>query len=473
MSLEPEAEINSEPSTPDGAGTGPTLSQRINAFPKKSLLFIIPGLLLLLLLCLVCLLTILLIWQLRDGERPSAATAQPTLTPLAGAATSQPLVVGVSTAGTISVTLGTPVLLRLGGQEFNVRTDVVSADGLWTPAATGEGEASWIRDTVVNYIVGLPDLEGNEALLSQLAPGDEIQIVTNGRTSFTFTFTERNLLPVNDRSVYAQQSPGITLILLQQGGNERLIVRGRSAATADFQNQPGNVVAMGDTAQLDNFQMTTNAAIYVSDRPEIPAGFAFFQVDYTIQNVGLTALDTINLEMTLVDQLGNRYVLNPAASQSGNYPILNGFLNANQSTNATAGYLVPLGLDSETVNWVVINRESNAQLFVTLPFTGGETAVQGASSALFRAEVSADLTSLNLGGQITNLGIQPLVISESNIRLSTPDGAVYLLFSTNPPLPWTVAPGQNVQFFVSYQRPPGGTALFRVLNQEFQITEQP
>jgi hypothetical protein len=176
--------------------------------------------------------------------------------------------------------------------------------------------------------------------------------------------------------------------------------------------------------------------------------------------------------MTLVDELGNRYALNPAASQAGNFPVLNGFLNANQVTNASAGYQVPLGLDSESVSWTVTNSETGAQVFITLPFTGGDTAVAGTSITLFRAEVSPDLTSLNLGGQITNLGTQPLIVTESDIQLVSPDGSIYLLLSTNPPLPWTIAPGQTVQFFVSYQRPPSGTAVFKVLNQQFQITEQ-
>jgi hypothetical protein len=360
----------------------------------------------------------------------------------------------------------------VGGQEFDVKTDTIGADGVWTPSATNAGEASWVKDTVVNYVLGLPDTETNEGVLTQLTPGDQIQLITNGRTSFTFTFFERTLAPPDDRSVYTQQSPGITLILLKSDGSDRLVVRGR-ALTAEAENAPENVVNIGETAQLDNVQITADSAIYIADRPEIPAGFAFFQVDYTIQNVGLTALDSSTLQMTLVDELGNRYALNPAASQSGNYPILNGFLNANQTAQATAGYQVPLGLDSETVSWIVTNQDTGAQVFITLPFTGGETAVQGASISVFRAEVSNDLTSLNLGGQITNLGSQPLIITESDIQLTSPDGAVYLLLSTNPPLPWTVAPGQTVQFFVTYQRPPGGTAVFRVLNQEFQITEQP
>ncbi len=471
MSLEPQEETTPELSTPDGRLPA-SFSQRISALPNKPIVLGIVGTIILVSgLCVVCILTVLLVREWRQNETPAVA-AEPTLTVLAPIPTSGPQIHVVSNSGPMTVTLGTPVLLKLAGQEFDVTTDIIGADGVWAPTIQGEGKATWISGTVVNYILGLPASDANKALLTQLAPGDEIQLITNGRTSFTFTFAERNVLPVNDRSVYTQRTPGITLILLGPDGNDRLVVHGL-AKSSEVESAPTNVVEMGDTAQLDNVQITANAAIYVADRAEIPAGFAFFQVDYAIQNVGLTALDTSSLEMTLIDDLGNRYALNPAASRSGNYPILNGFLNANQVVNATAGYQVPLGLDSETVNWVVTNRETGAQVFMTLPFTGGETAAQGASTTLFRAEVSADLTSLNLGGQITNLGTQPLVVSESDIQLKTPEGTIYLLLSTNPPLPWTAPPGQTVQFFLSYQRPQGGTAVFRVLNQEFQITELP
>jgi hypothetical protein len=84
--------------------------------------------------------------------------------------------------------------------------------------------------------------------------------------------------------------------------------------------------------------------------------------------------------------------------------------------------------------------------------------------------IYGDLTSLIIGGQATNLGTQPLVITESDVALQGPDGSVYLLLSTNPPFPWPVPPGQTLQFFLTYQRPPADTAVFRVLNQGFQLT---
>jgi hypothetical protein len=274
---------------------------------------------------------------------------------------------------------------------------------------------------------------------------------------------------VTNRDIFAQTTPGITLVMVGSAGSERLVVNGRYVVE-ESSGQAGNVVALGETAQLENVQVTVNSSTYIADRAEIPPGFALFVVDYQIQNVGLTAVDSGNFQLSLVDNLGNQYVLSPLATTLGNFPPLSGFVNANQITQASAGYQLPLGLASDTLSWVVTNTSSGAQVYVSLPFTGGAAAAAGSSVSLGRVEVSTDLTSLIVGGQVTNLGTQPLVITESDVALQGQDGSIYLLLSTNPPFPWPVPPGQTLQFFLTYQRPPLATAVFRVLNQGFQLT---
>ena len=421
------------------------------------------------LLAVVVLSIILLQGRGEDGDTAVSGTPTPFASGEESALAGDPIVIGMSDSATISVTLDSPITLSLPGQQFNVQTQIIGADGTWTPTATEPATAVWVYGTVVNYVVGLPDSDENRALLEGLAPGDEMMLATRGGTRFTFSFNSRTIVPVTNRDIFAQTTPGITLVILGSEGTERLVVNGRYVVS-ETDNASGNVVGLGETAQLENVQLTVNSSTYIADRPEIPPGFALFIVDYQIQNVGLTALDTGNLQLSLVDNLGNQYVVSPLATQLGNFPTLSGFLNANQITQASAGYQIPLGLESDTLNWVVTNNNSGAQVYVTLPFTGGAAAAAGSSVSLARVEVSTDLTSLILGGQVTNLGTQPIVITESDVSLQTQDGSIYLLLSTNPPFPWTVSPGQTVQFFLTYQRPPTDTAVFRVLNQGFQLT---
>ena len=452
---------------------GPTESSNGTAWREllsNPAVLIAGGIALVALLAVVVLSVILI--QGRDEGTDTAVSGTPTPfsssnNDLAG----ETLVVGMSDSATISVTLDVPVTLSLPGQQFNIQPQIIGADGTWTPAADASqaGTAVWVYGSIVNYVVGVPDSEANRALLEGLAPGDEMMVATRGGTRFTFSFNNRTTVPVTNRDIFAQNIPGITLVMLGSEGTERLVVNGRYVV-AETDNSTGNVVSLGETAQLENVQITVNSTTYIADRPEIPPGFALFLVDFQIQNVGLTALDSGNLQLGLVDNIGNQYVLSPVATQLGNLPPLAGFLNANQASQASAGYQIPLGLESDTLSWVVTNRSSGAQVYVSLPFTGGSAAAAGASISLVRVEVSTDLTSLILGGQITNLSTQPIVITESDVSLRTGDGSIYLLLSTNPPFPWTVPPGQTLQYFLTYQRPPADTAVFSVLNQGFQLT---
>lgn len=458
-----------EPQENEPAVNGRTTSWRESL--ANPAVLVAGGIALIALLAVVVLSIILL--QGREEGEDTAVSGTPT--PFGSSDDSllaaEPLVVGMSDSATISVTLDAPVTLILPGQQFNVQTQIIGADGTWTPALDAElaGTAVWVYGSIVNYVIGLPDSEANRTLLEGLTPGDELMLATRGGMRFTFSFNSRSNVPVTNRDIFAQTTPGITLVMLGSEGTERLVVNGRYVV-ADTANSSGNVVGLGETAQLENVQITVNSTTYIADRPEIPPGFALFVVDYQIQNVGLTALDSGNLQFSLADNLGNQYALTPLASQLGNFPTLAGFLNANQVMQASAGYQIPLGLESDALSWVVTNNSSGAQVYVTLPFTGGSAAATGSVISLARVDVSTDLTSLILGGQVTNLGTQPIVITESDVSLQTDDGSIYLLLSTNPPFPWTVPPGQTLQYFLTYQRPPTDTAVFRILNQGFQLT---
>lgn len=405
----------------------------------------------------------------RGGDETAVDNGTPTpftnFEPIA----SDPLVIGVDGSSRISVTLDVPVTLQLAGQSLDVRTQAVAADRVWQPNVAEEGTAVWVYGTIVNYVLGLPASDANRTLIEQLSAGDEIQLTTRGGVNYTFVFDSRQTVAPSNAEIFAQQTPGITLVLIGEAGNERLVANGRFQVS-DAETGQSNVFSLGETAQLDNIQITVPSVVYVPDRPEAPAGFAFFQVDYEIQNVGLTAFDTGQLQLLLTDGQGNQYALSPAATQVGNYPALTGFLNAGQTVQATAGYQIPIGLSSSTLNWIVARNDTGAQIQVQLPFTGsGDAAASSASIALLQADVSADLSGLVLVGQVTNLASQPIVITESDLALTGNDGAAYLLLATNPPFPWTVPAGGTTQFSVTYQRPLSPTAVFTLLNQSFQL----
>jgi hypothetical protein len=411
-----------------------------------------------------------------EGDGPQADTTTPTPFPTVPGVPDivigdDALVVGISGSSTISVSLDVPVVLSFGGERFQVRTDFVPASGTWEPTFDEGGTAIWVYGTVVNYVIGLPDSTANRELMGNLVPGEELALTTRGGTDYTFKFSSRDMVAASRGDVFAQNVPGLTVILLDADSEERMVVTGRYVVPEASSGGQRPVVELGETAQLEDLQITVAGATFILDRPEAPPGFAFYMVDYQIQNVGLTALDSSNLRLLLLDELGNQYALSPVASRLGNHPPLAGFLNSNQLAEATAGYQLPIGLGSPALNWVISRDDIGGQVQVTIPFSGGRGTAQGTAIDLLRAEVSSDLTSLILGGQVTNLGDQQVLVAEGDVTLRISDGSVYLLLSTNPPFPWTISPQQSLQFLVTFQRPlTANSAVFTVLNQPYELT---
>lgn len=423
------------------------------------------------LVLIICLLIVALLATLRDR---GVISGVPTPTPFKGnteeVSVLTPAFEVIGAGDIITGTVDIPSTLSFGGAAYSVEVDSVNLEGGWEPTVEGEDQSVWLFGTIVNYVFGLPNSTENKAAIEALDAGDEIKVSTQSGATFTFAFESRLPAEVSDLEIYEQRQPSITLILLEEGEQERLVVTGRFQLSSSGTETEENVVSLGETAQLGDVQVTAVSTSYIVDRPEIGPGFAFFMVDFEVRNVGLTAFDSTKLDLTLIDDLGNRYAVNQVASQIGNYPPLTGFLNSNQSFVATAGYQIPINLSGNSLSWVVTRTDTGSQVYVLLPFAGRNTAVQGTSVTLTRADVSPDLTSLILSGNVTNNGSQPITVTANDVSLTTEDGSVWLIQSTNPSFPWTIAPGQSITYFFTYQRPPMPTAIFRVLNQEFLLT---
>jgi len=378
------------------------------------------------------------------------------------------VVVGVSNAATISVTLETPVSLRIGGNEFQVQAISVPAGERWQPTIPSNSSAMWVYGSVINYAIGLADTSNNRAMLDSLTPGDEIALTTQDGTVSLFTFDRREIVPASSPEIFNQTSPGITLVLLGTSGDNRLMIHGRyiapQASTAPVEEAQ---IELGETAQLDNLVATVTAASQLFDRPEAPPGFAFYLIDYELENVGGQPINLNQLSLSLSDQFGNQYAISPVAAQFGTYPAAVGSLGAGQKLSATAGYQIPASLSDGRLRWVIQPAANAGKIEVTLTL-GNAASGEDAIVSLLSAEVSLDGTSLSLTGQISNLSNTPLIVEENAVRL-TSAGTVYLLFSTNPGFPWVIGAGQTIPFALMFQRPQQQTALFEVIGFPFEL----
>jgi hypothetical protein len=408
---------------------------------------------------------------LLTGDDDGDGSRQPTAVAATVAANEGVLVEAVSESGTISITLQSPAFLNVANSQFNVESEIVPASGVWTPDLRDDTSSRWVYGTVINYVFGLADVRANRQLLEGLMLGDEIVVTTGSGSTSTFAFSSRELVASSNTDIMAQHAPGITIILIDRNPDaQRLVVRGRfTGSDSEVASQPGQVISLGETTQLENLQLTASGVAFLLDRPEVPPGFAFYLVDYQVHNVGSQAVDSGFLNMVLVDDLGNVYAMNPVASQLGSYRLLSGTVGPGQTIAATAGYQIPAALNSPMLMWQVSRRDTGSKVEVEIPFRDTAASGQPAVISLEQAEVSLDGTSVLLSGFITNLGNQPLVINSTDIALSS-DGGVFLMLSTNPAFPWVLEPGQQGSYSVTFQRPPGATAIFKILNQAFQLT---
>ena len=423
-------------------------------------------------MCLLCVFGILL---LRDTGVGDIGGAEPTPFPTPVAVgTEDVIIVGISGSTPISLPLNAPVSLQIGGQNFAVKAEPVEENETWEPEL-GEGTtALWVYGTLINYIIALPDNADNRDLLENLPPGAEIQMTLRDGTRYTFAVTNRETIAADRSDIFGQNTPGITLLLLRARGDERLMVQGDFVVDATAAGASGaaagNVVELGETAQFGDLRLTVTEATSLFNQGQAPPGFAYFLVDFELQNTGTEPVDLGRLRFTLVDDLGNQYALNPQASQAGTYQPPAGTLAAGETRQATAGYQLPAGLASPTLTWIVTREGGSGEVRVTIPFAGSsEEALSNSVITLQNAEVSADGTGLVLLGQLTNGSNQSLVVNQSDVSLLS-DGTVHLMLSTNPAFPWVVPPGQTFPFSLSFQRPAGGEAVFTILNRPYQLS---
>jgi hypothetical protein len=422
----------------------------------------------------LCLLVVFAVLLLR-GNGLVQGDGEPTPFPSVDAGGESDVIIsGISGSTAISLSLNAPTSLQVGTRTFSVRPEPVGQDGQWEPDIDEAQTAQWVYGSLINYIIGLPNNDENRDLLETLSSGDELQLALRDGTQHRFAVTNREYISTERTDVYNQNMPGITLILVADRGDERLVVQGDyvvdTSPSGGGGESGGSAVELGETAQLGNIRVTVSDASALFDRPEAPPGFIFYIVNFEMQNTGAEPVDLSRMRFVLSDNLGNQYAMNPQVAQAGTNPAPAGILNSGEVRQMSAGYQIPSGLTSPTLLWQVSREGGLGEVQVSLPFAESNNAAAGQATVnLQSAEVSEDGTSLLLTGQVTNNGTQPLVVSESNVRLMS-NGTVHLMLSTNPAFPWSVPPGQTVPFSLSFQRPSVAQAEFVILDYPFQLS---
>ncbi len=122
-----------------------------------------------------------------------------------------------------------PETLEIDGVPFRVYPSAMDG-GKWE-YQTVEGTASWIGGTVINWCLGVPDLDYNLALFKRLweaRDGDkEALLRMSGGVVRHFRLQKPTQVERQQIEVFAQNQPGITIILLgDEQGSKRWLLHG-------------------------------------------------------------------------------------------------------------------------------------------------------------------------------------------------------------------------------------------------------
>ncbi|RLC80549.1 MAG: hypothetical protein DRJ03_04755 [Chloroflexi bacterium] len=376
----------------------------------------------------------------------------------------------------VQVAVPLPISLTVASEPLPI-TPIMPEQAGWTYPSDSSGSATWICGTVVNYVLGLKPTPDNEALLTNLRPGDEIKLhLSNGVVLF-FRFVEQREAAANEATVFEQFRPRLTLILEMESGGWQVATADYVAETEPVQPpQPGTQIQLGQPVRVGDAQVTVNRGHAESGGEGQSAETMYYLVEFSVENVGAAPLDAGGFTMQLQDGVGNQYLLSPAASSAGEHGPLSGEIAPGDTVQGTAGYVAPKMLAGPTLTWTFNPRPgSELRASVSIPYEGegggAEPAPGQAEVRITDAFLNSAGDKLNIEGEVSNVGNTPLIVEFSDISLTSSSGMGELILAAPPltPAPWTIEPGQTQVIELQYARPEASTALLALLGYSFEI----
>ena len=374
----------------------------------------------------------------------------------------------IISSGDVEVAVSLPVSLTVKGETLPVAA-VVSEEESWTYPADRSGAAVWLCGTVINYVLALEPTPENEALLTALAPGDEITLQLSSGTVLSFRFVERREAAAGETSALEQKRPRLTLILDKDGV--------RQIATADYaadveQIEPPSSETLaypGQAVRVDDARVMVIRGHAERGAPDLPPGTMYYLVEFSVENVGDAPLDADAFTMQLKNGMETPYLLSPAASAAGEHGPLSGLIEPGATVQGTAGYMVPDPLAGPTLLWTFTPRPgSEARANVSIPYETEVEVAPAAQAEITIVDAFLDGDMLMIEGEIRNTGGSPVTVEIGDISLSSSAG-MSALQSAAPQLPWVIQPGQSQVIELQYPKPDASAALLELLGHSFEI----
>lgn len=353
-----------------------------------------------------------------------------------------------------------PNLLNISGRDFQV-VPVNPEQGRWPVPQERQDLGVWIHGTVINYVVGLPYTQTTDALLRGLTSSDRITLSLNNGTALVFGSPEPQDIDDADLSPLDQNTPGITIVLLESRANTRLMVRARYLPEESFAAEGVQYIA-----ELKVQVLRSGVLQELDDTRD-------FVIEYSITNESAASVDTSFFDMTLEDNDGQRYSLHDEATATGEYGAQKVSIDPGATVLASAGYRVPQTMQPP-ITWIFrADPTSDEALRYILPYEAPLPTPAKPDIALSSAFFDAKRDVIVIEGSLRNEGETPLNVSIDDVALRSDSGNSSLRAST-PLLPWTVAEGETKNFELQFSRPANtDSVLLDILGFTFEIEGLP
>jgi len=201
---------------------------------------------------------------------------------------------------------------------------------------------------------------------------------------------------------------------------------------------------------------------------------AYYYVNFTVEYLGADPISADAFDLKLIDGVRVEYIIDRQVSGQGAYSPPGGQVAPRNPTSFTAGYRVSANVPGPSLVWVFkpTPDETHPVRFeapivkptpTPAPLTQIAAQINGAS-------LNEDQTLLVISGGVSNPAEQPVTISQVDVSLSTPDNVFSDLRGVEPAFPWLIEAGQTLAFRLQFARPPGFTAILRIVALQFELS---
>jgi hypothetical protein len=370
-----------------------------------------------------------------------------------------------------------PKKLFVRDRTFDI-TPVAVQKGKWPVSDGQDGSATWVFGSLVNYLIGLPNTTANKDLLQAISEADAITLELSDGQTVQFKFDAQQMVSPNNKDIFSQQHPGITLLLLGDDGEQRLIVTGAYDVEKSEANRsvPSNVVAINTPVEIGPVRVKVLGGRLVENAPGIPVGSVFYLVDFTAENIGEETVSAADFQIELMDYARQKWPMSATASKLGPNPPPGGQLLPGLSAPFTAGFEVPSNITGPILTWVFRPTTSfKGQANVAVPLLGPTPTPDPRSQLrvqISQAYFTSDQSEIVVVGSINNPTSALIPVGPADIVLSTPEGILATMNNADPGLPWRINSNDTLNFTLRFSRLPSRTALLTILNNSFELTVQ-